>query len=397
MSSVLRVGVVGAGIVGLAHAWSAARRGHRVTVFDRSPRAIGASIRNFGMLWPMGQPPGEPYRLAIRSRGRWLALAREAGVWVDRCGSLHLAYRPDERSVMIEFASAAAGLGVDCRWIERAEVLCRWPVANPQGLLGALHSPTECAVNPPSAIAAIAQWLEGRFDIPFHFATRIAQADANTLRCVDGRRWEFDRIIVCGGADAGELFPEAWKRSGIKLCKLQMLGTDPQPGGWRIGTHIAGGLTLRHYRSFEICPSLAALKARVASETPELDRFGIHVMASQDDQGRVILGDSHEYDDEIEPFDKGEIDDAILRELRTMIRLPDWSITRRWHGIYAKHPTLPIFRDEPLPEVHLRTGTGGSGMTLAFGLAEEDWEAWSRSRDDVAPIDDPSPDEAREL
>jgi hypothetical protein len=36
-------------------------------------------------------------------------------------------------------------------------------------------------------------------------------------------------------------------------------------------------------------------------------------------------------------------------------------------------------------------------MTLAFGLAEEDWETWSRSRDDVAPIDDPSPDEEGDL
>lgn len=381
----LRVGVVGAGIVGLSHAWSAVRRGHRVTVFERSPRAVGASIRNFGMVWPLGQPPGTPYRLAMRSRRRWLSLARTAGVWVRRCGSLHLAYREDERDVMVEFAAAAPDLGVTCRWVDADRVRSRWPVANPDGLLGALRSPTEMAVNPPAAIGQIAAWLHDRHGVEFRFGTRIAAAEGQTLRSPSGEGWDFDRVIVCGGADAADLFPAQVRAAGLRLCKLQMLGTGPQPAGWRIGPHIAGGLTLRHYRSFEVCPSLERLKRRIAAETPELDRFGIHVMASQDDQGRVILGDSHEYDDEIEPFDKQRIDDLILRELRRLIRLPDWSIGRRWHGIYAKHPRQAILRDEPHPELHLRTGTGGAGMTLAFGFAEEDWEHWSQTRDDLPP------------
>jgi glycine/D-amino acid oxidase-like deaminating enzyme len=114
----------------------------------------------------------------------------------------------------------------------------------------------------------------------------------------------------------------------------------------------------------------------VATETPELDRFGIHVMASQFPDGNVILGDSHEYGDTITPFDKSEIDDLIRREAAQVFRLTSGSVTQRWHGIYAKHPTKPAFEAEPEPGVHVFTGTGGAGMTMSFGLADESWDRW---------------------
>ena len=100
-------------------------------------------------------------------------------------------------------------------------------------------------------------------------------------------------------------------------------------------------------------------------------------MAAQNDAGEVILGDSHEYGSAIEPFDKAAIDDLILRELGRVLRLPRWEIAERWHGVYAKNGTQPVFEVEPLPGVHIRTATGGAGMTMSFGLAERFWETVS--------------------
>jgi glycine/D-amino acid oxidase-like deaminating enzyme len=70
--------VVGAGIVGLAHAFAAARLGKRVVVIEREPCATGASIRNFGFVTVTGQERGATWLRARRSRDIWAAIAPEA-------------------------------------------------------------------------------------------------------------------------------------------------------------------------------------------------------------------------------------------------------------------------------------------------------------------------------
>ncbi len=80
--------VVGAGIVGLAHALAAARRGLRVVVIDRDAQANGASIRNFGLVVVSGQEPGPSRKRAERSREVWLELSEQAGIGILHTGKL---------------------------------------------------------------------------------------------------------------------------------------------------------------------------------------------------------------------------------------------------------------------------------------------------------------------
>ncbi|MBN9517160.1 TIGR03364 family FAD-dependent oxidoreductase [bacterium] len=361
--------VVGAGVLGLAHAYHLARRGLKVAVFERHPQARGASVRNFGMIWPIGQPAGERYELARRSRDVWLEVLRAAGLWHDPCGSLHLAYHADEEQVLGEFADEAVGHGRPCEVLPPRDVTRRFPAVRADGLRAALWSPSEACVDPRQVIAELPAYLARAFGVTFAFGTTVLGYDGPQLTTTAGAA-RADRLVICTGEDFRDLAPQAFADSGLVRCKLQMMRSQPYGDRLRLGTMLAAGLTLRHYASFADCPTLPALAARLDAELPEYGRYGIHVMASQNGAGEVVIGDSHEYGDAPGPFDNPHIDELVLAYLRGFLDLPDLTIAARWHGVYVKHPTEPWVTARPAADVLAVTGVGGAGMTLSFGLAE---------------------------
>jgi glycine/D-amino acid oxidase-like deaminating enzyme len=134
------VAVIGGGIVGLAQAWMAVRRRLRVVLLERSALAEGASVRNFGMIWPIGQPAGELYALALRSRELWRVLHSLGVVSAEECGSIHVAHRQDELAVQEEFCRLGTH---NVHMLTAEEVGRRLPLVNTDGLLGGMFSPVE--------------------------------------------------------------------------------------------------------------------------------------------------------------------------------------------------------------------------------------------------------------
>jgi FAD dependent oxidoreductase TIGR03364 len=361
--------VVGAGVMGLAHAFHLARAGRRVVVFERSPRACGASVRNFGMLWPVGQPLGTLHDLALRSRELWLEVLSASGLWHDRCGSLHLAYRDDEAQVLREFVEQNSHANGSYELLTPAQTAARFGAVKTRGLVAAMWSPTETCVDPRQIIAELPGWLTRELGVHFEFGSAVTSYEHPRVTA-GGRAFSAQRLFVCSGDDFQSLYPEVFAGVGFQRCKLQMMRSTPYES-WRLGPMLAAGLTLRHYKNFQECPTLGALRARVAREQPDFDRYGIHVMASQNGRGELVIGDSHEYDDRIEPFDKPEIDRLILDYLNMFLDAPNLQIAARWHGIYARHPRDASFVARPAPAVTVSTGVGGNGMTLSFGVAEK--------------------------
>jgi D-hydroxyproline dehydrogenase subunit beta len=364
------VAIVGAGIVGMAHALAAARRGLKVMIFERNPYAVGASIRNFGMVWPIGQPAGSLYERALKSRDIWLETSAQAGFAVDPCGSLHLAYRQDELAVLEEFVATAAHPASHIQLLTPDQVAQKSPAVQQVGLLGGLWSSTEVIVDPREAIGKLPEFLTQVYGVEFRFGTVVTNIAYPKLTAA-GEVWTADHILVCSGADFETLYPNLYRNSGMTKVKLQMMRTASQPNGFSIGAALCGGLTLTHYGAFAHCPSLPILKTRIATETPHLPEWGIHVMVSQNGLGELIIGDSHEYGLNPEPFDSAELNQYILDYLKQFAQVPDFNIAATWNGVYAKLPGKTELITHPETGVTAVNALSGAGMTLSFGLAEE--------------------------
>ncbi len=368
-SSKYDIAVVGGGIVGLAVAYAAAKKGLGVAIFERHPKAQGATIRNFGMVWPVGQPSAT-FGRAMHSREIWLELAQKAGFWANPGGSLHLAYHEDELHVLEEFVATTRQVGYQCQMLTPVETIGKSPAVNPVGLEGALWSATEVNVDPREATEAIHNYLTKQMGVQIFYNTVITDISYPHLSSGAGN-WQAEQIFVCSGADFETLYPRLYAQSGMTKCKLQMMRTAPQPNKWQLGPNLAAGLTLQHYASFGHCESLQLLKKRFTREMSEYNRWGIHVLVSQTRSGEITIGDSHEYGLDLSPFDKYSVNELILKYLKKFLKLPSLEIAESWHGIYAKFPGKTEYVAQPAPGVTIVNGLGGAGMTLSFGLATE--------------------------
>lgn len=363
--------VIGAGIVGLATARALSLKGFDVTVIERSGKAVGASVRNFGMIWPIGQPDGKMYNRAIKSRNVWKEIADEAGFWKDECGSMHLAYHEDEWQVLQELHEAFNKNSRPVSLKNKSEITQKINGANPKNLIGGLFSETELIIDPREAIASLPAYLSEKYNLHFVWNKNVSAVEKHKVWMGD-EFMQADIICICSGADFEALFPEKFSDLKITKCKLQMMRFVNSDADFRIGTSLCGGLSLIHYESFKAAPSLSLLKERYQNEMKQYLQLGIHVMVSQNGKGELTVGDSHEYGLTFSPFDKAYINNLITNYLKTFALTDQWNLIQSWHGIYAKMPngkTDVFLKAED--GVYIINGLGGAGMTLSFGFAEE--------------------------
>jgi FAD dependent oxidoreductase TIGR03364 len=363
------IGIVGSGIVGLAHAVALLKGGYRVTLFEKSPKPYGASIRNFGLIWPIGQPQGPTFERALRTREIWKEMAEEAGFWIQHNGSLHLAHHDDEMAVLQEYVDVVGGAGVNLMTPDQIQEIS--PLSNSKEIKGGLFSETESTVNPPEAIWALHEWVANHPQATVSTYDAVLAIEQGTVY-TSTQQVEVDHVFVCSGQDLQTLYPDLMMESGMILSKLQMLRTKPLSAHQAKGPTLCGGLTLTHYSSFtKQCSQTEVVRRRFEQTMPQFVEWGIHVMASFNNHCQITIGDSHEYGLGFDPFEKAEVNEWIMHYLSTMMDTSMIEMDESWHGIYPKHPSKTEFIAQPEEGVTIVNGLGGAGMTLSFGLAEE--------------------------
>jgi len=363
--------VVGAGILGMATARSLAIKGFKVKVIERSQFSIGASIRNFGMLWPIGQPEGVLYDRAIRSREIWKDYLQSSSIPYNSCGSLHLAYSNEEFEVINELNDVFSASGRPVNLINPEQIANRFDGINQTNLKGGLFSSDEVIIDPREGIRNLPNYLNQKFGIEFIWGTAISKVVSGSVFS-GSKQFDADLIFICSGADFEVLYPEVFQTLEITKSKLQMMRFVSDKPNYVLGASICGGLSLLHYSSFQASKSLDQLKTKLQNELPDHLKWGIHVMVSQNMNGDLTVGDSHEYGLDFDPFDKQFINQLILDYLKTLVNIDQWKLTETWNGIYPKMTNGKTdLHMEVDSGVHILNGIGGNGMTLSFGYAEE--------------------------
>jgi D-hydroxyproline dehydrogenase subunit beta len=358
--------IVGAGILGLAHALAALRRGLSVIVIDREEKAIGASVRNFGFVTVTGQQQGDCWQRAMRSRDVWDEVAPKAGIAIEHQGLLVIAQRPEAMTTLEAFARTEMGAG--CKFLSASETSSvHGAILSGKPIEGALWSPHDLRVESRSAISKLATWLESQ-GVTFLRKTLVKDITPGKLHTTHGTIGA-RHIAVCPGDDMLTLYPERIKALGISRCRLHMMKVMPA-FPFKLPGSIMSDQSLTRYLGYAELPQATAIKARLKIEQPHVYTEGIHLIVVQGADGGLIVGDSHHDEWSPSPFNRAEVDDLILDEMHHVLNLPGARVTERWSGTYATGPDTMI-RETIDEHTKLVIVTSGTGASTSFAIGEE--------------------------
>jgi D-hydroxyproline dehydrogenase subunit beta len=369
------IAIVGAGIVGLAHAYEASRLGLRVVVVEQDHHCVGASVRNFGFVTVTGQRAGTTWDRAMRSRAVWAQLATQAGIAIEHRGLWLLARDPAAPAVLEAFAATAMGEHCRVHTVGQAQQLAPW--LRTEGAQAAMYSPHELRVESRTAIPRLARWLNRSCGVEFLWGEQAIDCDGRELGTTH-RRIRARRFIVCPGHPLRGVTQPWFAAAGmahIRLTRLQMLRVRPK-NGLQLATGVMSDLSLVRYRGYADLPAATELKKQLLQKVPASLAHGIHLIAVQSNDGSWVVGDSHHDEEASEPFASEEVDTLILGHLLETVRVDAVEVLERWIGHYPTGHTEDSLVVAPDPAIRAVIVTSGTGASTAFGIAQDVLKTW---------------------
>ncbi|MEW7855607.1 TIGR03364 family FAD-dependent oxidoreductase [Pseudomonas chlororaphis] len=359
--------IVGAGILGLSHAYAAAKRGLRVKVFERSATPLGASVRNFGQALVTGQPPGVMLDLARASRGIWGDWAQLAGLPLKRNGSYLFARTEAEEQLLQAFCAGRArehGYRVE---LLRGAALNDLYGGRFRHHRAALHGLDDQQLYSREAMPMLIDYLRRDLGVEFHFSTLVRDIEPGQLHSTAGS-FRAGQILVCSGHDYQTLLAEPIAALAPQVCRLQMLRARPELP-LDLQHALLTGLSCVHYGAFADLPEAAAVQAQILRDAPHLHENGIHLLISPTPYGELIIGDSHHYGSDPSPFNAEQVDTWML-ELAEHTLGCKVQVIERWQGVYGARGPGPFSFLRPAVGVSVALMHTGVGMSVGPAMAE---------------------------
>jgi FAD dependent oxidoreductase TIGR03364 len=341
------------------------RAGFTVAHLEADAAPVGASVRNFGLLWVSGRRNGAELDAAERSRHRWEEVGHDVpGIGFRATGSLTLASTDGERKVMEEFAQHPDAAMRSITFVEPDELVAVNPAV--QGdVTGGLHCTQDAVVEPRLALGAMRNYLSARDSYAFHPGRRVVGFEDHAVLDASGMRWDADLVVLATGAAFDHLAGADVLAPRLRRVRLQMMETESFAK--RLTTSLADADSLRYYPAYDVVP-LEPLGA----QSPVAAAHHLQLLLVQRADGGLTIGDTHAYG---EPFDFALVEDPSIELLARAERLLGTQlppVARRWEGVYAQCTDGDVCaRAELSPGVWMVTGPGGRGMTCSPAIAAD--------------------------
>ncbi|MEU6313031.1 FAD-dependent oxidoreductase [Streptomyces sp. NPDC047014] len=339
--------IIGAGVVGAATAYYAARAGLSVAVVDRGPVAGGTTGAGEGNLLVSDKEAGPELDLALLSARLWTELAAVLPPETEYEPKGGLVVAPDEATVkaLRQFAEGQRAAGVDAVEVPAHALHDLEPHLAP-GLAGGFHYRQDAQVQPAQAAARLLA-LSGAAVYPGEEVTRILR-DGETVRGVRTPRRELlaPAVVNAAGTWGGQIAALAGTTLPVRPRRGFVLVTEPLPRLVRHKVYAADYIA-------DVASGSAALQSSAVVEgTPS---------------GPVLIGATRER----VGFDRSLSTEALRRLAAQAAALfpvlADVRVLRAYHGFRPYLPDhLPAIGPDPRrPGLLHACGHEGAGIGLA--------------------------------